>query len=169
MDREKQWNFDLDGVAYRITFLLDRKSRHQKLMINGKIEALPDFMYSLDYAFRLGEHLIHFVFADGKTDLAVDGVFLDSGLPYRSLRKMTWGWAFVAIHILSLVSLFVVPAILSKSVSVWFILAFPVAIAGILTTWVANQTSFLPVRQCVRKPVALAVLSVVYCIVILCI
>lgn len=101
MAKEKNWSFEANNQKCEVTLVFNNFSGRHKLSINGKEVVLKipfkaNFV-GLDHEFVFENTPIHLVVLNGnKADLAVNGVYLDSGKPYEPLKKMPgWAWVFI--------------------------------------------------------------------------
>lgn len=165
-----KWNVELNGVPYEITFVYKPQSKQQILYINGNTQILPPASFwnpDIDYSFTIEDHQLNLMTIGNKCDLAVDGVFQDSGKRYRKGKIALWGMVFMLIYIALFMAMLIVPVILHQAVSVWIVLAVPLTSVAIGTTCRLCKISFLPLKKLLFKPIIYVFLLLLYFLVML--
>ena len=104
---EKSWSVTLGGITHNVKYQDGFGKR--TVTVDGRADPIPTkFIHSivgLEHPVLLGGQECRLVVAPGFTkttvDLAVNGVFLDSGKPYEPLKKVPgWAWIFVVLCLL---------------------------------------------------------------------
>ena len=104
MAKFKVWHVNVEGMDYEVKAGRANPFKSFALTVNDRPVALPNPFLSqftgMDAQLQLGSKVAHFVMTGNKMDLAVDGVYLDSGKTYLPNEKIPmWAWIFVAGYI----------------------------------------------------------------------
>jgi hypothetical protein len=103
MKKTKSWSVKIDEADYLVTFTPSLLIAKIKLVVNGApitIERhFPQGFIGIDQPFTLGGKECHFILWNGKPDLVVDGVFLDSKKPYTPRPRIPW-WLWIILFLL---------------------------------------------------------------------
>lgn len=103
-DNTREWIFELDGKKHKISFTPKSRSGRHELWVDGcrtPVTKEPfKSLLGIDQTIDLGDYVCRLVWTGGQADLAVNGVFLDSGLPYQPLKLPRWSWPFVLLCLL---------------------------------------------------------------------
>lgn len=90
------WNIDVEGKTHTVEFR--EKGLRGRLFIDNIEERLKSrvpFFTLIDNTIWLGPKPVQLVIVGRKADVAVDGVFLTSGEPYRPVNRIPWFvWLF---------------------------------------------------------------------------
>lgn len=98
---KKSWDVTVDGTVHKIEY--ERKF-NTKIIVNGeayKTKSQNWWINMIDHPIQIGDKNIRVVVIGNKADLAVDGVYVESGEQYTPLNKMP-GIANVLIGLSSL-------------------------------------------------------------------
>lgn len=165
----KKWSTEINGLTHDFQFTLKPKSKQQVLYIDGVPKILPNISFrnpDIDYCFDIDGHELHLVTSWQDCDLALDGVFLSSGLPYKKCVNGSWCIAFTAIYLTLFLAIIVAPKLIFNIFSMWIVLALPLTIAAVFATYRLSKSSFLKKRFFV-KPIIYMVLMVLYLFLVL--
>lgn len=102
MAMTQNWNVEIEGQQYEISYKPSIWSGKIKLMINGEETILKSNglqgLVGIDAPFDIGGKQLQFVRTGQKADIAMDGVFIDSNKEYQPIGKVPWwGWIFVVL------------------------------------------------------------------------
>lgn len=95
----KTWIISIDNMTYNIEFIT--KFYNKKLLVNNipiKLERSKTFGISRETTFYIGNKTAILVNIDKNHDVAIDGIYLDSGEKYVSVKKMPlWNYIFLLL------------------------------------------------------------------------
>ena len=96
----KAWTVQVDGAAHEIRF--QKGLFKSKVIVDGvttPVKSKSAFIQLIDEPINIGSKTMNLTAIGAKTDLAVDGVYQNSGDPYIPLSKIP-SWATVITIIL---------------------------------------------------------------------
>lgn len=97
----KKWEVQVDGVLHTIEY---KKGFKNTIFVDGDryiAKSSSWFINALDYAITFGNTTCQLVVLGTKADLAVNGVYVDSGKPYIPLSNIPIiSWVFSGISII---------------------------------------------------------------------
>lgn len=97
--RKSYWTYTIDNITYNIEFT--KSFFKKKLLVNSlpiKIGSSKTFCITRETAFNLGMKTAILVTIDKESDLAVDGIFLNSGKRYKSVKYIPiWNYIFLGL------------------------------------------------------------------------
>ena len=99
---KKQWIIQIDGVPHGVEFKQGTWSGKMSCTVDGVETVIPNkFTYNyagMDVPVQIGTKECRLVRSGKMLDIAVDGIYAESGKPYVPLGKMPgWAWIFVAL------------------------------------------------------------------------
>jgi hypothetical protein len=102
MSTNKVWHIHDNGDDYEIRAEYRQFSGGHKVTVNGipvgHKRSFIQGITGMDQILTLGTKEAHLVMIGNRADLAVDGVYLDSGEPYLPLLPMPrWNWVFIVL------------------------------------------------------------------------
>lgn len=96
----KSWEVDCDGVRHKVEY---KTGFGLKMIIDGQTTKLRSnnmLVSMIDHAFSFGDTKCNLTAIGNKADLAVNGVYLDSGEPYVPHSKVPiWVYILLAINV----------------------------------------------------------------------
>jgi hypothetical protein len=103
---KKKWTTTIDDITYNIEFttILFKK----KLLVNSlpiKLESSKTFGITRETTFNLGDETAILVNIDKEADIAINGVYLDSGKKYITVKYMP-NWNFIFLGLILLIFIF---------------------------------------------------------------
>lgn len=103
-DNTREWIFEAGDKKHKISFTPKFWTGRHELWVDGArtpVEREPfRSLMGIDQSIDLGDRVCRLVWTGGQADLAVDGVFLDSGRPYRPMKLPRWSWPFIILCLL---------------------------------------------------------------------
>lgn len=100
--RRKMWTTTVDNVTYNIEFTT--KLLKKKLLVNSlpiKLEPSKTFGITRETAFNIGNKIAILVTIDNEVDVAIDGIYLGSGMKYVTVKYMpNWNYIFLGLILL---------------------------------------------------------------------
>ena len=111
MASKKEWHINIEGNEYHVVLERNIWSGRNKLFINEVQQELTNVPFQAykgsDQLIYIGGKESRLVVLGNKADIAIDGVFVDSGKVYTPFEKIpVWSWFFVvASLVIPIVSL----------------------------------------------------------------
>ncbi len=104
MAKIKNWKVENEGTMYDISYKSNAWTGKGILTVNGEETEIKSkgfqSMAGIDVPIMIGDKEIRFVRVGSKPDLAVNGVYLDSGKEYHPIGKVPWwSWVFAVLCI----------------------------------------------------------------------
>ncbi|WP_315069978.1 hypothetical protein [uncultured Clostridium sp.] len=104
--RRKIWTTTVDNVTYNIEFTT--KLLKKELLVNSSpisLEPSKTFGITRETAFNLGNKTAILVTIDKEADVAIDGIYLGSGMKYVTVKYMpNWNYIFLGLILLIFIS-----------------------------------------------------------------
>lgn len=104
--KTQSWTTTINNVTYNIEYTT--KLFKKKLLVNKipiKLQHSKTFGITRETSFDLGTTTAILVNIDNDSDIAIDGIYLDSGEKYVSVKTMPH-WNFIFLFLLSLIFIF---------------------------------------------------------------
>lgn len=140
-----KWTVQTEDGIVSVEYSRRWNDTEYALLVNGKqhhMQSREAIYIDIDYEFNVGKHLFNFVAAGIKCDLAVDGVFLNSKLPYQKRRKLPIPSLFIIMsEIIILLLEWVLPIVLVHRIILW---AIPCTFLTCLTIMMTNMLGKAP-------------------------
>ena len=116
---EYSWTIQTEQGMHIVNFSTPKGFKYAKLTLDGTPLTIPGGLQNnfvgIDLPFTVDSAECHFVAPKkGQPDVAVNGVFLNSSLPYEPLPVVPkWGWVFVILSLAAVAIGGIVPAVLA--------------------------------------------------------
>ena len=99
---KKLWDVDVNGNMHAVYVRASMWSSKVKLIVDEEEtiikKGLKEEFLGMDVPFCIEDKECHIVISGNIPDLAIDGMYVDSKVPYEPLKPMPiWGWVFVVL------------------------------------------------------------------------
>lgn len=99
---KKSWNIKIGDYQYDVQYTAGSFSGMRKIIVDGVESVIPNKMsydfIGMDVPVEIGGKRCRLVVHGKKADIAVDGVFVESGEVYEPLQGMPkWNWIFIVM------------------------------------------------------------------------
>lgn len=104
--KTQSWTTTINNITYNIEYTT--KFCKKKLLVNKvpiRVQHSKTFGITRETSFDLGTTTAILVNIDNDSDIAIDGIYLDSGEKYVSVKTMPH-WNFIFLFLLSLIFIF---------------------------------------------------------------
>jgi hypothetical protein len=96
----KEWNIEIEGNNYNVVLERSIFLGKNKLYINEMQQELMNIPFQtykgLDQPIYIGGKECRLVVLGNRADIVIDGLYLDSGKPYKPFEKIpVWTWVFI--------------------------------------------------------------------------
>lgn len=104
MARQKEWHINIEGNDYHVVLERNIWSGRNKLFINEVQQELTNVPFQAykgsDQLIYIGGKECRLVVIGNKADIAIDGVYVDSGKLYMPFEKIpVWSWFFILVSL----------------------------------------------------------------------
>ncbi len=102
MGKTKIWNVNVNGTDNEVAFTLNLLSGKRTLTVNEKEIELKKGLYEtfigIDQPVDIAGKECRFVLIGNHADIAVDGIYLDTGKSYTPIKSLPrWAWIFIVL------------------------------------------------------------------------
>jgi uncharacterized membrane protein len=104
--RTQSWTTTIDNITYNIEYysgLIKKKLLVNKVPV--KLQSSKTFGITRETTFKLGNKIAILVSIDNDSDIAIDGIYLDSGEQYIKVKYMPY-WNFIFLGLVLLIFIF---------------------------------------------------------------